>query len=374
MIKAIIDVHKKTKSIIFNLILLVNVLWSVIFFIHFLNTGNFDLSLLLYGTLFSTVLGYLVFILLFVGILLFSITPIRLQIFMKKPQIRKIPIILLFLVVTLSSLSYDYTLYDRATLIDITNFAWIIFGLNVTIFTFSYVFITNRLENKNKEDVEKNVETLFAKSNFNNEIHSRYATFTFIMLNAVILIISTFSILMLTSKDNVTKGNFILLLISFMLSTNTLILVLNDVSTEIQNKKRELMFEETFIKKENASILEIWKANKNLKEIVKNFKIIRDNATNDEIEILIDKFQVEPESIKFKNDKKAKQFVNLSLDFIKGSVEYLDLFNKMTEYSENLNMDDGELLNKILHVQKKIRGNQKRVDKIIRKLLKFSDK
>lgn len=159
-----------------------------------------------------------------------------------------------------------------------------------------------------------------------------------------------------------------------MLSTNTLILVLNDVSTEIQNKKRELMFEETFIKKENASILEIWIANKNLKEIVKNFKIIRDNATNDEIEILIDKFQVEPESIKFKNDKKAKQFVNLSLDFIKGSVEYLDLFNKMTEYSENLNMDDGELLNEILHVQKKIRGNQKRVDKIIRKLLKFSDK
>lgn len=212
MIKAIIDVHKKTKSVIFNLILLVNVLWIVIFLIHFLNTGNFDLSLLLYGTLFSTVLGYLVFFLLFVGILLFSITPIRLQIFMKKPQFRKIPIILLFLVVTLSSLSYDYTLYDRATLIDITNFAWIIFGLNVTIFTFSYVFITNRLENKNKEDVEKNVETLFAKSNFNNEIHSRYATFTFIMLNAVILIISTFSILMLTSKDNVTKGNFILLL------------------------------------------------------------------------------------------------------------------------------------------------------------------
>ena len=74
---------------------------------------------------------------------------------------------------------------------------------------------------------------------------------------------------MLTSNDDVTKSKFMLSLIAFMLSTNTLILVLNDVSTEIQNKKKELVFEETLIKKENASILEIWKANKTLKGIIK---------------------------------------------------------------------------------------------------------
>lgn len=250
VMKSIIEIHKKLKSEILSLIALINVIWLAIFFINYFNTSRFDLSNLLYGVLFSTILGYILFIIVIISVKVLSVAPIRIQIFMRKFQIRKIPIILFFFVITLSSLSYDYTLYNRTSLMDINNFSWVIFGLNIIIFTFSYVFITNRLEIKNKEVIDKDIETLFAKSNYNKEIYSRYTTFTLITVNAVILIMSTFTTLMLTDNDNLTKSNFMLTLIAFMLSTNTLILVLNDVSAEIQNKKKELMFEKTLIKKE----------------------------------------------------------------------------------------------------------------------------
>lgn len=371
--KHIIDIHKKLRAEILSLIALINVIWLAVFFMNYVNTSKFELSNLLYGLLFSTILGYIVFILIIACVLVFSVTPIRIKIIMKNPLIRKAPVVLLFVAVTLSSFSYDYTLYDKASLTEIINFSWIIFGLNITIFTFSYVFITNRLEVKNKENIknENDAGTFFAKTNHNNEIHSRFATFTFITLNAFVLIISTFFILMLTSNDDVTKSNFMLSLIAFMLSTNTLILVLNDVSTEIQNKKKELVFEETLIKKENASILEIWKANKTLKGIIKNHKVIKENATNDEIKTLIEKLQVDPETIKFGNQKKTTKFFYLSLNVIKGHVEINNLFDKVAKFSDELSIDNIELLGEILQVQKQIRKKQKQVNLSIKKINKF---
>ena len=153
--KHIIDIHKKLRAEILSLIALINVIWLAVFFMDYVNTSKFELSNLLYGLLFSTILGYIVFILFIACVFVFSVTPIRIKIIMKNPLIRKAPVVLLFVAVTLSSFSYDYTLYDKASLTEIINFAWIIFGLNITIFTFSYVFITNRLEVKKQRKYQK---------------------------------------------------------------------------------------------------------------------------------------------------------------------------------------------------------------------------
>lgn len=369
--RKILKIHKELFSIIVGFVLSFIAFWTVIYLINYFNTGIFDLKELIVGIVIFGVIGYVLLFVIIAFLLIFSTTPLKIKLVFKKPIMTKIPILLLIVIITISALKYDHSLFDKEDLSNIINFAWIIHGLNITVFIFSFAFITNRLEKEINKDNNQNASHLLTKTNYNYRIHSRYGTFTFIFVTSLFLIISTFSVIMKVGTETITKSNFITIIISFSLSTNTLLLVLNDVMREISDIKGELLFNQNLIKEEVDNALVVLGKTRMLNKIIKDSKTSIEIVDVDDLKKIIEKYK-DSDLSKVEDEKTIEKFSKLALDFVEYSVKYLKLFNYLNELLGKLDEDNLEVLFEIKKTQKKIIKSRKKYKKNIKKLSKFN--
>lgn len=368
-IKSIIRFHLKSLSELITAIGVSVFFALVLYFMVYMGTGVFDpkLFFIFIGVLVG--LGYFLFIIVKFISYIWSTPYVQIKLLLNKSITRKIPIGILFLVLTISALGYDYTVYDKESLMQFLTLTWTIFGFNITIFIFSYAFITKGLENK-KANASSDAGSSYAKMNYNDEIHSRYGTFYYIFLNAIILIFATTSVLMLTKDNDISKLTFVINLVAFTLSTNTLMFVLSDVLIEIRNKKLELAFEETLVKKEREELIDIIKKTKILTDLHKSTETITELVTNDEV-LKFHRKLGDNQIPYFKDEKSLLKFVTLFKQYDNQYKEYYNLFLTMQEKLRDFKGENFEALIEVLTIQKQIKTSYKTFKKTAKKLNHF---
>lgn len=369
--KKIIDFHKNNWIFILTIISFVVAIAVFSLSIVFLDMEIFFFSFLLQVAGYGIIIGYFLATIIIVIYEAILRLPMKVRLFLKRPIFRKIPIVVLFLIITFIALTFDKNILDNQSLKELINISWIIFTINITIFIFTYAFNTNRLEkNKQNSHTESNTD-LFAKTNYNLEVHSRYGTFKFIFVNALLLVPSTVQVFFRPMELEVYKSTFTITIVSFMFSTNTLFLVLSEIFFEINNKKRELQFEESLIIKEQKKAVEVVTENKYFILIKKNLTNLTKEYINSNLFKIAER-HYENQIIGKIKDKNIKPFVKLSIELIKLQDEIILQFEKMDELIANLSSTSEMIeFEGIISIQKKIRKMQSVSNRIAKKILKI---
>ena len=161
---------------------------------------------------------------------------------------------------------------------------WVIFGLSITIFLFWNVGIIKYLEKQkpksdsNQEDIEKNIDRILEKSNFNNNVNYKFIAVVFLIVNLFVLLLSTTIVYLPPIKFDVLGQN--ILIFTFFVTTNTISSLLLDIVKMVWTEKKELQKSTQVSKEEISEAVDIL----HIIEIIKNGfdKIDKDKRLSNE--------------------------------------------------------------------------------------------
>ena len=206
-------------------------------------------------------------------------------------HIAECSIFIIFIMATILSINKEVQYKEKS--LELIKISWTIFGICITIFTIWYSSIKNEYLKEDQtyihDSFEKIEEKLFydkliatKKKTQNKQIRNIYEPIIFIPINIVFLVVTSGTIMLSIEYTIFTE---MLLVSTFYLSTNTIIMVLFKIITKLYVERKELLkinsysFEEVNKAEDNYGVYMLIKNLKSTKDML--FEKLVDDGSHD---------------------------------------------------------------------------------------------